>query len=145
MPRVWPACPPRNLHGVRRSDQRRDAAFALYQRDVTGKSLEDLLEGAKPFTRDLAEGADAHLTEIDAEIAANSHGWTIQRIAPLERGILRIAVFEMLHREEIPVPVSIDEAVSITRRYCGTEAPGFVNGLLSAIAREVGAEEEATA
>jgi transcription antitermination protein NusB len=130
---------------VRRSDQRRDAAFALYQRDVTGKPLEDLLEGAKPFTRDLAEGADANLAEIDAEISANSHGWTIQRIAPLERGILRVAVFEIRHREEIPVPVSIDEAVSITRRYCGTEAPGFVNGLLSAIAREVGAEEEAPA
>ena len=112
---------------------------------MTGRPLEDLLEGAKPFTRDLAEGADANLAEIDADIAANSHGWTIQRIAPLERGILRIAVFEIRHREEIPVPVSIDEAVSITRRYCGTEAPGFVNGLLSAIAREVGAEEEAPA
>jgi len=126
---------------VRRSDQRRDAAFALYQRDVTGRSLEDLLAGAKPFTRDLAEGADAHLAEIDAEIAANSHGWTIQRIAPLERGVMRVAVFEILHREEIPVAVSIDEAVTITRRYCGTEAPGFVNGVLSAIARGVGAEE----
>jgi transcription antitermination protein NusB len=130
---------------VRRSDQRREAAFALYQRDVTGKSLEDLLEGAKPFTRELAEGVDAHLAAIDAEIAANAHGWTIQRIAPLERGILRVAVFEIHHREEIPVAVSIDEAVSITRRYCGTEAPGFVNGLLSAIARQVGAEEEAPA
>ncbi len=126
---------------MRRSDQRRDAAFALYQRDVTGRSLEDLLAGTKPFTRDLAEGADAHLAEIDGEIAANSHGWTIQRIAPLERGIMRIAVFEILHREEVPVAVSIDEAVSITRRYCGTEAPGFVNGVLAAIARAVGAEE----
>ena len=130
---------------MRRSDQRRDAAFALYQRDVTGRPLEDLLADAKPFTRDLAEGADAHLTEIDAEIAANAHGWTIQRIAPLERGIMRIAVFEMLHREEIPVPVSIDEAVSITRRYCGTDTPGFVNGVLSAVARSVGAGEEAPA
>ncbi len=130
---------------MRRSDQRRDAAFALYQRDVTGKSLEDLLVGARPFTRDLAAGADANLEAIDAVIASNSHGWTIQRIAPLERGIMRIAVFEILHREEIPVAVSIDEAVSITRRYCGTEAPGFVNGVLSAIARGVGAEEEAPA
>lgn len=125
---------------MRRSDQRRDAAFALYQRDVTGRSLEDLLAGAKPFTRDLAEGAAANLEEIDAEIAANAHGWTIQRIAPLERGIMRVAVFEILHREEIPVPVSIDEAVSITGRYCGAEAPGFVNGVLSAVARNVGAE-----
>lgn len=108
---------------------------------MTGRPLEDLLADAKPFTRDLAEGVDANLAEIDAEIASNSHGWTIQRIAPLERGVMRVAVFEMLHREEIPVPVSIDEAVSIARRYCGTEAPGFVNGVLSAIARKVGAEE----
>lgn len=130
---------------MRRSDQRRDAAFALYQRDVTGRSLEDLLDGAKPFTRELAEGVDSHLAEIDAEIAGNAHGWTIQRIAPLERGIMRVAVFEIRHREEIPVPVSIDEAVSITRRYCGTDSPGFVNGVLSAVAREIGTEEEAPA
>ena len=130
---------------MRRSDQRRDAAFALYQRDVTGRPLEDLLAGSKPFTRDLAEGVDANLAEIDAEIAANAHGWTIHRIAPLERGIMRVALFEIRHREEIPVAVSIDEAVSITRRYCGTEAPGFVNGVLSAIAREVGAEKEPSA
>jgi N utilization substance protein B len=130
---------------VRRSDQRRDAAFALYQRDVTGRPLADLLAGAKSFTRDLAAGADAHLAEIDGVIAANSHGWTINRIAPLERGIMRVALLEIPHREEIPVAVSIDEAVSITRRYCGTEAPGFVNGVLSAIAREAGAETEASA
>ena len=131
---------------MRRSDQRREAIFAIYQRDVTGRSLEELLNGAKPFTRDLAEGVDANLEEIDAEIAANAHGWTIQRIAPLERAIMRVALFEMLHREEIPVPVSIDEAVSLTRRYCGAEAPRFVNGVLSAIGREHGhAESEAPA
>lgn len=121
---------------MRRSDQRRDAAFALYQRDVTGRPLDELLADAKPFTRDLAEGTDAHLAEIDAEIGANAHGWTIQRIAPLERGIMRVALFEIHHRSEIPVPVSIDEAVSMTKRYCGADAPGFVNGVLSAIARQ---------
>ena len=121
---------------MRRSDQRRDAAFAIYQRDVTGRPLEDLLADAKPFTLDLARGTDAHLAEIDAEIGAHARGWTIQRIAPLERAIMRVALFEILHREEIPVAVSIDEAVSTTKRYCGAEAPGFVNGVLSAIARE---------
>lgn len=127
---------------MRRSDQRRDAAVALYQRDVTNRSLDELLTGAKPFTAELARGADDHLTEIDAEIGANAHGWTIQRIAPLERAIMRIAVFEIHHRPEIPAAVSIDEAVSATKRYCGAEAPAFVNGILSAIAREVGAEAE---
>ena len=125
---------------MRRTDQRRDAAVALYQRDVTARPLEELLAGAKPFTRDLAEGADAHLPEIDAEIGANAHGWTIQRIAPLERALMRIAVFEIHHRPEVPVAVSIDEAVSLAKRYCATEAPGFVNGVLSAIARQVAAD-----
>ncbi|HET6831772.1 MAG TPA: transcription antitermination factor NusB [Solirubrobacterales bacterium] len=130
---------------MRRSDQRRDAAFALYQRDVTGRPLDDLLADAKPFTRELATGADADLEAIDTAIAANAHGWTLERIAPLERGIMRVAVFEILHRDDIPVPVSIDEAVSTTRRYCGAEAPGFVNGILAAVARGVGAGEEARA
>jgi len=103
---------------------------------VTGRPLDELLADAKPFTRDLANGVDEHMAEIDAEIGANAHGWTIQRIAPLERAIMRVALFEIRHREEIPMPVSIDEAVSLTRRYCGAEAPAFVNGVLSAIARE---------
>ncbi len=129
---------------MRRSDQRRDAAVALYQRDVTNRPLDELLAGAKPFTRELALGADERLAAIDAEIGANARGWTIERIAPLERAIMRIAVFEIHHRPEIPVAVSIDEAVSAAKRYCGAEAPGFVNGVLSAIARGAGAEVEET-
>lgn len=125
---------------MRRSDQRRDAAVALYQRDVTKRPLDELLADAKPFTKDLALGTDEHLAEIDAEIGANAHGWTINRIAPLERAIMRVAVFEIHHRPEIPVPVSINEAVDATKRYCGADAPGFVNGVLSAIARESGGE-----
>lgn len=127
---------------MRRSDQRRDAAVALYQRDVTKRPLDELLADAKPFTKDLALGADEHLAEIDAEIGANAHGWTIQRIAPLERAIMRIAVFEIHHRPEIPVPVSINEAVNTTKRYCGAEAPAFVNGVLSAIAAKAEPEAE---
>lgn len=130
---------------MRRSDQRRDAAFALYQRDVTGRSLEELLADAKPFTRELAEGADGHLPELDAEIGANAHGWTISRIAPLERAIMRVALYEIRFREDIPTPVAIDEAVSIVKRYCGTDAPGFVNGVLSAAARAGEAEHGAPA
>jgi N utilization substance protein B len=121
---------------MRRSDQRRDAAVALYQRDVTRRPLEEVLAGAKPFTRDLALGADERLAEIDAEIGAHSHGWTINRIAPLERAIMRIAVFEIRNRPEIPTEVSIDEAVSAAKLYCGAGAPAFVNGVLSAIARD---------
>lgn len=123
---------------MRRTDQRRDAVFALYQRDVTERSLPDLLEGAKPFTHELAEGADARLDAIDAEITSLSRGWTIERIAPLERSILRVALFELLHSDAVPAEVAIDEAVGLAQEFCGAEAPGFVNGILGAAARQAG-------
>jgi transcription antitermination protein NusB len=121
---------------MRRSDQRRDAVFALYQRDVTGRPLGELLTGAKPFTRKLAKGVDANLAELDAEIARRAHGWALERIAPLERSIMRVALHELRHPEDVPAEVAIDEAVSFAKRYCGAEAPGFVNGILGAAVRE---------
>jgi N utilization substance protein B len=122
---------------MRRSDQRRDAAFALFQREVTGRPLEELLVDAKPFTRELATGTDEHLAELDAEIGRLSQGWTLDRIAPLELSIMRVALYELHHCDDIPPEIAIDEAVSFAKRYCGAEAPGFVNGILGAAAREL--------
>jgi N utilization substance protein B len=121
---------------MRRSDQRREAVFALYQREVTGRPLDELLNGARPFTRELAEGAESRRGELDAEIARLSEGWELERIAPLERSIMRVALYEIRHRDDIPVEVAIDEAVNLARAYCGADAPGFVNGVLGSAARE---------
>ena len=123
---------------MRRSDQRRDAVFALYQHRVTGRPLEELLDGAKPFTRTLAAGAESHAAELDEEIGKLSRGWSLERIAPLELSIMRVALYEMRHREEIPVEVAIDEAVNLAQKFCGADAPDFVNGILGAAAREIG-------
>ena len=128
---------------MRRSDQRRDAAFALYQREVTGQPLDELLAGAKPFTRELAEGVAEHQAELDELIASHAEGWTVDRIAPLERSILRLALYEVLHREDVPTEIALDEAVNLAREYCGAEAPGFVNGVLGAAVRAGVAGEEA--
>jgi transcription antitermination protein NusB len=124
---------------MRRSDQRRDAVFALYQHDVTGRPVAELLEGAKPFTRELAEAVEANQADLDELIARHSKGWTLERIAPLERSIMRTALYEALHREDIPVEVAIDEAVELSKEYCGADAPGFVNGILGAALAERGA------
>jgi transcription antitermination protein NusB len=121
---------------MRRSDQRREAAFALYQREVTGRPLDELLGDAKPFTRELAEGADAHLAELDAEIGRLARGWTLKRIAPLELSIMRVALFELRHRDDVPAEVAVNEAVNLAKRYCGAAAPGFVNGILGSAVRE---------
>jgi N utilization substance protein B len=122
---------------VRRSDQRRDAVFALYQREVTGRPLEQLLEEAKPFTRELAEATDAELAELDEEIARLSQGWALERIASLERCIMRVALHEMRDSDAAPVEVAIDEAVNLAKEYCGVDAPGFVNGILGSAARDL--------
>ena len=110
--------------------------FALYQSDVTDRELGEILNGAKEFTRELAQGAAQHREELDAEIARLSRGWSLERIAALERSIMRVALYELRHRDDIPDEVAIDEAVKIARDYCGADAPGFVNGILGAAVRE---------
>lgn len=133
---------------MRRSDQRRAAVFVCYQRDLTGRPLEELIEAARDdrelrateFTRELAEGVEQNGAQLDELIAANAVDWSLDRIAPLERCILRIALYEILYREDIPLEVSIDEAVELAKEYCGAEAPGFINGILGAVVRERQAE-----
>ena len=121
---------------MRRSDQRRDAVFACYQRDVTGRPLDELLSAARPFTRELAEAVDANRERLDATIAAHARGWELGRIAPLELNVMRVALQEIEHSDDVPDEVAIDEAVEIAKQYCGADAPGFVNGILGAIVRE---------
>jgi transcription antitermination protein NusB len=121
---------------MRRSEQRRDAVFACYQRDVTGRPLAELVAGSRTFTRELAEGVEAHREELDATIARHAKGWELDRIAPLERNVMRVALYEIEHSEDVPTEVAIDEAVEIAKEYCGADAPGFVNGVLGAAVKE---------
>jgi N utilization substance protein B len=117
--------------------------FALYQHDLTQRPLDDLFEpGAASFTRALAHATADYQDELDEVISRHSRGWALQRIAPLERAILRVALLEMIHPELIegdrPIPPegAIDEAVETAKAFCGAEAPGFVNGILAAVLRE---------
>jgi N utilization substance protein B len=126
---------------MRRSDQRREAVFALYQHEVTGRPLAELLADAKPFSRELAEGTMAHRQQLDDEIAAALRGWTIDRVAPLERSIMRLAMYEVEHRDDVPTEVALDEAVRLAKEFCGADAPGFVNGVLGTAARAHAVDE----
>ena len=127
---------------ARRSDQRRAAVFALYQHDLTGRPLDDMFErDAAPFTRALAHATSDNADALDEQISRHAKGWTVSRIAPLERAILRTALLEMLHPDlmeaDTPIPPegAIDEAVETAKAFCGAEAPGFVNGILAAVLR----------
>lgn len=122
---------------------RRQAVVLLYQRDVTGMGLEELERNAEregapvdPFAHALAEGVAVDTASLDELITAAAEGWTAERLAPLERNILRVAVHEILDWPDIPPAVSINEAVDLAKRYCQPEAAGLVNGILGRIAAE---------
>ena len=128
----------------RRSDQRRAAVFALYQHDVTGRALELLFErDASTFTRALAYAAQDYEEDLDARIERHAKGWTVTRIAPLEKAIMRVALLEITHPDaapgDTPIPPegAISEAVETAKTFCGSEAPGFVNGILAAALRDI--------
>lgn len=121
---------------MRRTEQRREAVFACYQRDVTGRPLEDLVNDGRPFTQELARGVEEHRAELDEAIGRHAKGWTVERIAPLDRNIMRVALYEIDHREDVPIEVAIDEAVELAKEYCGADAPGFINGVLGAAVKE---------
>lgn len=127
----------------RRSEQRRAAVFALYQAEAARRELDESFErDAVSFTRALAHATEDHREELDDVIGRHARGWTLQRIAPLEKAIMRVALLEMLHPDAVdadtPIPAegAIDEAVETAKAYCGAEAPGFVNGILGAALRE---------
>ena len=117
--------------------------WALYQSDLLSRPLEDMLpRDVHAFTRALAYAAQDRQQELDELIGRHATGWSLQRIAPLERSILRVAVLELLYPDAVPgeqpIPPegAIDEAVETAKRFCGTDAPGFVNGILAAVFRE---------
>jgi N utilization substance protein B len=129
----------------RRTDQRRDAVFALYQSELTGRELEAVFDrNATMFTRVLAYAAHDRAEELDVLIERHAKGWALDRIAPLERAIMRVALLEMCHPDaapgDVPIPPegAIDEAVELAKTYSGADAPGFVNGILAAVHREMG-------
>jgi transcription antitermination protein NusB len=117
--------------------------WALYQSDLLGRPLEQTFpRDAHAFTRALASAAREHQPELDELISRYATGWSLERIAPLERSILRVGLLELLHPDAVPgdhaIPPAgaIDEAVETAKRFCGAEAPSFVNGILGAVLRE---------
>ena len=128
----------------RRTDQRRQAAFAIYQHEVTGRGLDEVLpRDSSGFTRALAHATEDYTPDLDAYIERHARGWSVDRIAPLEKAIMRVALLEMLHPDAapgdqpIPPEGAISEAVSTAKTFCGAEAPRFVNGILDAALQEM--------
>lgn len=118
----------------------REKAFqTLFQLDINAndpmQAMEHLLETTEgdPFLTTLVKGVAAYKTDIDNTIIANLENWTIERIASVEKTILRIATYEINYLEDVPVNVSINEAIELANQYGDEKSGKFVNGVLSKI------------
>jgi N utilization substance protein B len=97
---------------------------------------EDKVPGSDAaFARELVTGVLSQLKEIDQTIGRFSSEWSVERMAAVDRVILRVACFELMFRPDIPVAVAINEAVELAKKYSTPEAGRFINGVLSAVAR----------
>ncbi len=121
----------------------REYAFILlfqykFQPDDILSILEEFIEEYTPgvqteYIEGVVKGVLDNLEEIDAEIEKASNGWAVNRMSCVCAAVLRLAVFEIMHRDDIPVPVTLNEAVSLAKKYDSDEAAPFVNGILGSI------------
>lgn len=89
--------------------------------------------GLNPYTVTVAHGVTEHAAHIDDLISAHLQGWTLERLPAVDRAILRVAVWELLHAEDVPEPVAVDEAVELAKKLSTDDSPGFVNGVLGQV------------
>jgi transcription antitermination protein NusB len=86
-----------------------------------------------PYTVTVARGVTEHRAHIDDLISSHLQGWTLERLPAVDRAILRVAVWELLHANDVPEPVAVDEAVELAKKLSTDDSPGFVNGVLGQI------------
>jgi N utilization substance protein B len=128
--------------GATRHQSRERALSLLYEAELKGQSptavLDALAVPPDPFARRLVEGAEQHRAAADRLIAAASVGWPLDRMAVVDRLVLRLAVAELLGEDAPPPAVVIDEAVELAKTYSTEESGGFVNGILSTVVARLG-------
>lgn len=103
----------------------------ITEEDVEGPDVEEM--AIRSFADPLIKGVIEHRDELDEKIRFNMQNWSIHRLATVDRNVLRLAVYEMLYRFDIPPVVTINEAVDIAKKFSTTESGGFVNGILDRI------------
>jgi N utilization substance protein B len=121
-----------------RSDARERALSLLYEAESKGEAPRDVLTTLPvppaPLVVTLVEGVEDHRVELDALIEGHARNWSLDRMPAIDRNVLRLALYELKGRPDVPVAVVIDEAVELAKRFSTDDSGRFVNGMLSAIA-----------
>ncbi len=125
-----------------RRESRERALSLLYEAeakecDPLGVVLDDLVVPPEAFAGEVVAGVSANQGEIDSLIARFARGWTLKRMPVIDRSLLRMAVYELAHRPDVPTGAVISEAVELAKRYSTDDSGRFVNGVLGQVAAEV--------
>jgi len=129
------------------------ALQAIYAQELSGDSIkivevsiidnsEELPEELKPFAREIFESTTVHKEELDQYIKAKSENWDFDRIAVVDRLIIRMAICEFLYHDDIPPKVSISEAIEIAKKFSTDDSSAFVNGILDAVLHMINEQAE---
>ena len=129
-----------------RHQARKRAVDLLFEAEARGLTPAEIVDGRatlaegdaevsllNPYTVTVARGVTEHSEHIDDLISAHLQGWTLERLPAVDRAVLRVAVWELLHADDVPEPVAVDEAVELAKSLSTDESPGFVNGVLGQI------------
>ncbi|OBJ52577.1 transcription antitermination factor NusB [Mycobacterium sp. 1423905.2] len=140
-PHEKPARPVRGRHQARKG-----AVDLLFEAEARGMTPAEIVESrtalaaAKPevaplhpYTATATRGVGEHAAHIDDLITSHLQGWTLDRLPAVDRAILRVAVWELLHADDVPEPVAVDEAVELAKELSTDDSPGFVNGVLGQV------------
>ena len=109
------------------------AADVAQSRNALAEKQTDDVSPLNPYTVTVAQGVTEHAAHVDDLISAHLQGWTLDRLPAVDRAILRVAVWELLHAEDVPEPVAVDEAVELAKQLSTDDSPGFVNGVLGQV------------
>lgn len=129
-----------------RHQARKRAVDLLFEAEARGLTPAELAEsrnalaetdsdvsGLNPYTVTVARGVTEHAAHVDELLSAHLQGWTLERLPAVDRAILRVAIWELLHGEDVPEPVAVDEAVELAKKLSTDDSPAFVNGVLGQI------------
>ena len=134
-----------NLHGERVL-ARKHALQIMYQGDILGQAPRALVDehqlvpetqGLDEYALMLLDGCKDNQEAIDARIVAASENWSMERMPVVDRSILRLSTYEMCYVDDVPVSVSINEAVNLAKEFGGDDSPRFINGILGRIAAQL--------
>ena len=128
-----------------RREAREEALSFLYETELTGDpAIEGIASRDIPledYAVAMVEGVDADRAELDEIIGRNLTGWTIHRMAVVDRVIARMAAWELRSRPDVPTGAVLSEAVELATQYCGEDSPRFLNGVLRSVANELRPDE----